>query len=495
MSEQRYISDQGKTYRVVKRLGAAGGFGSVVEVEDEHGARYALKTLHFGVPADVLAVEAENLRSVRHDNVVRYADFGSDPEPFVVMELATGGTLKDYIAEARQRGEHFPIDTIVEWARQMLRGLGAIHATLLHRDLKPGNVLLDGDTLKIADFGIARLVEASTRDETFKGGGTAAYMPPEGWAGRDGPSPTPAYDLYSLGVMLFEIATLQLPFGGDREALRNAHLYTEPPTPTTLRPDLPPPLERLILRLLRKTPTQRGESAGAALELLATVAEVPHAASDDTSAVLARLQEGASALMREAAEREAEMARTQQALRETRERNEAAISQFETLLDEAAALVEQNVSPLQLSRSGGRGNWRFTLEQSPRQITVQLAPPSSADFERAANLPGRIMLFGHIAISEEESRRSQTLGGSNIVGYARDDAPWVTHFQLVELTNNPIVVHPMRQYEPFFLTPDELGQHGHSLWGGALHVFQSRQIELTRDVLVEWFARLMPGSR
>jgi hypothetical protein len=126
---------------------------------------------------------------------------------------------------------------------------------------------------------------------------------------------------------------------------------------------------------------------------------------------------------------------------------------------------------------------------------VQLAPPSSADFERAANLPGRIMLFGHIAISEEESRRSQTLGGSNIVGYARDDAPWVTHFQLVELTNNPIVVHPMRQYEPFFLTPDELGQHGHWLWGGALHVFQSRQIELTRDVLVEWFARLMPGSR
>jgi len=319
-------------------------------------------------------------------------------------------------------------------------------------------------------------------------------MPPEGWAGSDGPSPTPAYDLYSLGVMLFEVSTLQLPFGGDREALRSAHLYTEPPAPTTLRPDLPPPLERLILQLLRKTPTQRGEGAGAALELLATVADFPHGPSDDTSSVLGRLQEGASALMRETAEREAEVARSQQELHEMRERGDAAIQQFDVMLDEAATLVEQNVAPLQLSRSGGRGNWRFGLEYSSRQVTVQLSPSSDA-LDRAANPPGRIMLFGHIAVSEEGASRSQTLGGANIVGYASEDAPWVIHFQLVELTNNPIVQRYMRQYEPFFLTPDELGEHGQWLWGGAMHVFQSRQMELTQEALVEWLAQLLPGSR
>lgn len=496
MSEQRYTSEQGKTYCVVGPLGSPGGFGAVVEVEDESGAPYALKTLHFGLAADVLAVEAENLRRVRHENVVSYADFGSDPEPFLVMELATGGTLKDYLVEARQRGEHFPIETVVEWARQLLRGLGAIHAVLLHRDLKPGNVMLDGETLKIGDFGIARLVEASTRDETFKGGGTAAYMPPEGWAGKGGPSPTPAYDLYSLGVMLFEIATLQLPFAGDRDSLRQAHLFSEPPMPTTLRQDLPLPVERLILQLLRKTPTQRSDSAEAAFELLENLDGVPLPGGDGTSAVLARLQEHASALMREAAEREAENARTLEALREARELNEAAIGQFEAMLDEASALIEQNVAPLRLSREGGRGSWGFGLEESPRNVSVWLAPPQSEVLQHAANKPGHIVLFGHIEVSEGGSRRhhARTLGGANIVGYTQHDAPWVTHFQLIELTNMALMRHLMREYEPFFLRADELSEHGHSLWGGAMHVFQSRWKELTLDVLVEWLALLLPGS-
>lgn len=497
MSEQRYTSEQGKTYRVIGPLGPAGGFGAVVEAEDEGGGRHALKTLHFGLSADVLAVEAENLRRVRHENVVSYVDFGSDPEPFLVMELAPGGTLKDYLTEARQRGEHFPIETVVEWARQLLRGLAAIHAVLLHRDLKPGNVMLDGEALKIGDFGIARLVEASTRDETFKGGGTAAYMPPEGWAGRDGPSPTPAYDLYSLGVMLYEIATLQLPFAGDRDALRHAHLFTEPARPTSLRPELPPPVERLILQLLRKTPTQRSESAEAALELLERVEGLPQPDDEGTATVLARLQEHASALMQEAAEREAENARTVEALREARERNEAAIGEFEVMLDEAAALVEQNVAPLALSREGGRGNWSFGLEESLRHVTVHLAPPSSDALENAANRPGKILLFGYVEVSEGGSRRhhAQTLGGANIVGYTRDEAPWVTHFHLIELTNMALMQRYMREYEPFFLRPDELSDHGHYLWGGGMHVFQSHWKELTRDGLIGWLALLLPGSR
>ena len=497
MSEQRYKGELGKTYRVVERIGAAGGYGAVVEVEDEGGTRYALKTLHFGVPGDVLAVEADNLQLVRHENVVSYVDFGSDPEPFLVMELATGGSLKDHIGEARQRGEHFPIETVTEWGRQLLRGIGAIHTVLLHRDLKPGNVLVEGEALKIGDFGIARLVEASTRDETFKGGGTAAYMPPEGWAGRESPSPTPAYDLYSLGVMLFEIATLQLPFAGDREALRRAHLFTEPPMPTTLRPDLPPQLERLILQLLRKSPTERGDSADAALTLLEGVGEIHQTASDRTSAVLARLQEHASALMRQAAEREAESARTQEALREARELSQAALDKFEAMLDEAAALVVQHVAPLRLTPSGGRGSWQFDLQESPRHVSLHLGPPTSDVLDEAANRPGRIALFGHIEVSEGRSRRhhARTLGGANIVGYTRADAPWVVHFQLVELTNNPLMAHYMREYEPFFLTQSELAEHGHWLWGGAMHVFQSRQIELSSDALVEWLARLLPGAR
>lgn len=84
------------------------------------------------------------------------------------------------------------VETIAQWASQLLQGLVAIHEVLLHRDLKPGNVLLESDVLKIADFGMTRLVEASTRTEKLKGGGTPLYMPPEGWAGEAGPAPEPA---------------------------------------------------------------------------------------------------------------------------------------------------------------------------------------------------------------------------------------------------------------------------------------------------------------
>lgn len=493
LSEQLFRSHHGKSYRFVNRLGADGGFGSVILVEDDDdGGRFALKTLHFGVAPEVLAVEAENLSRVSHENVVRYVDFGSDPEVFLVMELAAGGTLKDYLAEARERGEHFPLDTLIEWSRGLLQGLGAIHGVLLHRDLKPGNIMLSADTLKIGDFGIARLVEASTREETFKGGGTAAYMPPEGWAGIGGPSPTVAYDLYSLGVVLFELATLQLPFSGDRDQLRSAHLYSEPPAPTTLRPDLPLPLERLILQLLRKTPSQRGESAEAALEVLATMSANASETTEETSALLARLQEGASALMREAAEREAEMARTHQAKREMRERSEAATHRLDEMLAEALALVEKNVAPLVVSAASRRGIWQFELEQSPRRIRVEIAPPSSPELLNSAeNAPGEIVLFGHVEVSEE----GRTLGGANLVGYTHADAPWVIQFQSIQLKNQALMSHYMREYEPFFLTTNEIPEHGRWLWGGAMHVFNAEHAELTRDVLMEWLALLLPGSR
>jgi hypothetical protein len=491
MSEQVFQSQSGVVYRVVAALGTDGGFGSVVRVADKEGREFALKTLHFGVPPDVLETEAENLQRVRHENVVGYVDFGTDPEPFLVMELAEGGTLKDYINEARQSGEHFPIDTVVEWSRQLLQGLGAIHEALLHRDLKPGNVLLGGETLKIGDFGIARLAEASTREETFKGGGTPVYMPPEGWAGPEGPSPTPAYDLYSLGVVLFELTTLQLPFVGSRDELRHAHLFTEPPAPTTLRADIPLALERLVLQLLRKTPNQRGESATVALELLANVSAGAASGDRATSSVLTRLQEGASSLMQTAAEREAAAARTEQRLREARERAEAATTRLNAQIVEAADIVERSVAPLQLSRSFRPGNWQLALQHSALQLTIQAAAPRSQGIFQGANVPGQIVLFGHIALSEGQ----QTRGGANVVAYTTEDAPWVVHLQAIELTNNALMTQHMRNYEPFFLKDAELGEHAPWLWGGAMHVFQSRPKELTRDLLVEWLALLVPDSR
>jgi len=192
MSGRRYIGKSGSTYEALEHIGP-GGFSAVERVRDEDGNEFAIKTLHLGFDAGVLEAETENLRRVQHENVVGYVDHGVDPEPFLVMEFADGGTLKDFIDAAVQAGEHFPMATLTDWGKQLLRGLAAVHEVLLHRDLKPANVLFQDNVLKIADFGMTRLVEASTRTETLKGGGTPIYMPPEGWAGLRGqlrPPPT-----------------------------------------------------------------------------------------------------------------------------------------------------------------------------------------------------------------------------------------------------------------------------------------------------------------
>jgi serine/threonine-protein kinase len=490
---RRYQGQNGRIYEPIEHIGP-GGFGAVERVRDQEGNEYALKTLHFGIDAEVLAVEAENLSSVQHENVVGYVDHGTDPDAFLVMELASGGSLRDFIGAAQQKGEHFPLEMIAEWARQLLQGLAAIHERLLHRDLKPGNVLLEGDTLKIADFGMTRLVEASTRTETMKGGGTALYMPPEGWAGPTGPSPTPAYDLYSLGVILYELATLQPPFSGDREELRQAHLFEEPRSPRELRHDLPPTLERLILKLLRKTPSERGASAEEILELLELVPVEEGRESGEASEVITLLQEGASSLMKEAAEREAERARATSESEARRELLEQATAKFDEMVSEARDIVAREVAPVELEEDRRYGDWTFRLQHSTRKLTLELGRTWSRETFSGGNVPGDIVAFGHIEISDDVGGGgSKTLGGANIVAFVREEAPWVFHFQEIQLKNMALVSTPMRSYEPFFLSGSELEEHGYWLWGGGMHIFTPSHRELTVEVLVEWFALLMPA--
>jgi hypothetical protein len=487
---ERYVGQSGRTYEPVERLGPGGGFGSVALVRDEDGADFALKTLHLGFATGVLETEAENLRRVEHENVVRYVDHGADPEPFLVMELARGGTLKDYLAAARDGGEYFSAETLVGWTRQLLNGLNAIHEVLLHRDLKPANVLLDETTLKVADFGLTRLVEASTRTETLKGAGTPVYMPPEGWDGVSGPSPTPAYDLYSLGVILYELATLEPPFGGDRDELRRAHLFHEPRSPRELRSDLPAPLERLILQLLRKTPAQRGGSASACLPLLDAVDDETVDAPPETTALLARLQEGASTLMQEAAQREAQRAREHDEARARRELEFEAADRIKAVIEEARDFVAANIAPIALHTGGDDGDWHFHVDHSNRVLRIRVARPlSPAVFGDRA--PGDVLVFGQITVTEEEPTHSRTIGGANIVGFASPEASWVVGLQEIQLRNQGLT-QPFRSFEPYYLELDELGEHGRWLWGGAMHVFRPQVRELSRDVLVEWFVSLLP---
>lgn len=385
----------------------------------EDGETYALKTLtHPSLEASALEAEAQALEAVRDEHVVRYVDYGSEPEAFLVMEYADSGTLEARLHELRLAGDEVEVLQALGWVDQTLSGLEAIHgAGLIHRDLKPANLLFSGETLlKVADFGIARIADVSTVSGTFRGWGTDFYRPPEGWLGPDGPRPTPAYDLYTLGVIAYEVLAGQLPFLGDRDQLRHAHMFEAPPSLSAARPKAPTQLTTIILRLLAKDPSARPQSASEVRELLATIsasardsggagnAAAPEQANDFTDDIRRRSAEMAARVSNEeaAALEAAENARRQ------KEIVDAGVKRFEELFAEAVEEFKKAAAPHGVSSRRQAEGWIVEVEHSPRQVLAIVAPIS---FE-APNAPGRIVLFGAVHGFQYGERQQHEEGSS-----------------------------------------------------------------------------------
>jgi len=200
--------------------------------------------------------EARAAARLSHPNIVAIHDIGvSEGTPFIVMELVDGKPLPNGQAE--------PLERILSVGRQICSALDHAHAHgIIHRDLKPENILLTSEeVIKLLDFGLARLARVSRSSTDGLIVGTVHYLAPEQAMGQpvDGRA-----DLYALGVMLYELATGRLPFEGDDPlAIVSRHLHDQPISPSSLRPDLPPALEAVILRLMAKNPDDRFDSARA----------------------------------------------------------------------------------------------------------------------------------------------------------------------------------------------------------------------------------------
>jgi hypothetical protein len=195
-----------------------------------------------------------------HPNIVSIFDLGTENEqPFIVTELMGGGDVEGLIEKSTDH--KLPIERTIGIAVETCRGLRFAHDEgIYHRDLKPGNVWLTSDgRAKIGDFGLAVAVDRSRLTQAGMMVGTAAYMPPEQALGGE---VTPRSDLYSLGAMIYEMVCGRPPFLGDESvAIIGQHLNTPPVAPTWHRPECPPALEALILRLLEKDPALRPDSA------------------------------------------------------------------------------------------------------------------------------------------------------------------------------------------------------------------------------------------
>ncbi|MCM8746264.1 serine/threonine protein kinase [Thermomicrobium sp. CFH 73360] len=206
------------------------------------------------------AREARAAAAVSHPNVVQLYDAGRDGElRYLVLEWVDGGDLAHLIRERAP----LPVDEAVRLALDVLNGLAAIHrAGIVHRDVKPANVLLDRHgRAKLTDFGIARRADEPTLTGPVDLLGTAAYVAPERIRGQPA---TAASDLYAVGVLLYELLTGRLPFPGQTpDELLAQHLHTTPVPLRRWRRDIPPALEQVVRRALVKEPELRYRSAEA----------------------------------------------------------------------------------------------------------------------------------------------------------------------------------------------------------------------------------------
>jgi tetratricopeptide (TPR) repeat protein len=202
-----------------------------------------------------------------HPNIVGIYDMGEEKgQPYIVIPLMPGGDVEGLIEKAPER--RLPIERAVSVAKAVCRGLEYAHGKgIIHRDIKPGNVWLSADgTAKIGDFGLALAIDLSRLTHTGMMVGTFYYMPPEQAMGGE---VTPKADLYSLGAMLYEMVTGRPPFtGDDAVAIIGQHINTPPVSPSWHRPDLPPAMAALILRLLEKDPQKRPASATEVLKAI-----------------------------------------------------------------------------------------------------------------------------------------------------------------------------------------------------------------------------------
>jgi beta-lactam-binding protein with PASTA domain len=274
-------------YRILHHVGS-GGMADVYCAEDTHlGRRVAVKLLHRRFAQDTEFVErfrreASSAASLQHPNVVNVYDRGEfDGTYYIAMEFAEGVSLKDLIA----REAPLEIGRAIDIALQILIAARFAHRRgVIHRDLKPQNVIIDTDeredNVKVADFGIAR---SGSSEITEVGAimGTAQYLSPEQAQGRP---VTAGSDLYSIGIVLFEMLTGRAPFDGDSAvAVALKHVSQPVPSLRKLRPDVSPQLEAVVMKALAKDAGDRYPDAESFIRDLEAVRSAPAGAADSGS--------------------------------------------------------------------------------------------------------------------------------------------------------------------------------------------------------------------
>jgi serine/threonine protein kinase len=376
------------TIRLEKPLGG-GAFGVVFLARDtESGAAYAVKFPQyavFGGEPELRAFfnEVRAAQEIRHPNVVEvlHVEVGApDVPPFLVMPHVAGGTLQSRLASVRTAGTSVDVAMVRRWSEALVDGMEAINAKMLHRDLKPDNILLDGDTPRISDFGLSKVIGAATRTQTFKGGQHMLYMAPEGWKLETN---AVQIDMYALGIVLHEIAALRYPYQlpGETvgpEELKRMHLFQQPDPLKKHRPDLPLAFCQTVARLMEKRPQDRfaaWQDVRAALRK--AFGSGPGPASP--SPLVAALVETVGTIHDEETRKRLEAEQREAALREQAQMHAYQLTQLVNALSEAAQAFNQAsvIGTIEVHRKSParRCDFRLPFGESIRLKCFDVEPP------------------------------------------------------------------------------------------------------------------------
>jgi serine/threonine protein kinase/Tol biopolymer transport system component len=269
-------------YKITKLLGE-GGMGSVYKGFDLTLQReVAIKIMHaqFARQPDFqerFLQEARTEARLDHPGIVKVFDFGQSRDMlYIVMEFIAGDNLRKMLQELRATGKWIVLPEALQLVRQVCLALDYVHKQgILHRDIKPDNIMLKGEPSDglpyhpiLTDLGLAKLAVGGMMTQEGTSMGTPAYMSPEQAMGE---KTDPRSDVYSLGILLFELAAGQLPFPAKTlsDAIRY-HVQQQPPDPRSVRPDLPEAVARVISKAIEKKPADRYPEAGAMASDLAT---------------------------------------------------------------------------------------------------------------------------------------------------------------------------------------------------------------------------------
>ena len=292
LSQNEALTGRRLAHYEVKELLGEGGMARVYRAVDAETPReVALKVLkpEYQASPDIRArfqQEAQTMTRVRHENVVGIYDCPKDERTTAIaMELLSGGNLRDLLEKGRGQRQRFSADAVTRFALQAARGLGAAHAAgIVHRDVKPTNLMLHADgAVKVADFGVVLALERATwLTGLGRQIGTPAYMSPEQCRGE---RVSPASDVYSLGVTMFELATGRPPFteeAGSPFALMLKHIREPAPDPRAFRDNLPDWLVWVILKCLDKDPAQRYADGNSLADGIVAAPSEPNPLNDKT---------------------------------------------------------------------------------------------------------------------------------------------------------------------------------------------------------------------